>query len=90
MRRVIHPPAPVKSPATNFPEKLRVVRAAHVEPRGVHLRAAAFVSDSRGCWRPGMKFEDARPVNAVEALRRHAEVAVAAGIYAPERRKAAA
>lgn len=90
MRRIAKQPARVYPVESNFPEKLRVVRAAHIEPRGVHLRASAFVSDARGCWRPGMKLEDARPVNAAEALRRHAEVAAAQDVYAPERRKVAA
>lgn len=83
-------PASVYPTSKNFPERLRVVRSASVRPNGVSFSALAFVSDARGCWRPGMKFEDALPVNAAEALQQHAEVAAAKGIYAPERRKAAA
>lgn len=57
-----------------FPERLQVVRAASVRSNGVRISASAFVSNALGCWRPSMNFEDARPVSALDALRRHAEV----------------
>jgi hypothetical protein len=84
VHRVPKPP-PYVTRELNYPEKLRVVRSAHIEPRGVQLRASAFVSDGRACWRPGMSHADARPVNALDALRRNAEHAASRGIFADER-----
>lgn len=48
MSRVIHPPAPVKSPAQQFPERLRVMRSAHANGRRVFRKAAPFVVDRTG------------------------------------------
>ena len=90
MSRQYTKPPRFSTAARQFPERLTVIRAASVSPRGVTLSAAAFVSDGRACWRPGMNVEDARPVNALDALRRNAEEAARHGIFAPERRKAAA
>jgi hypothetical protein len=73
------------NPSNQFPERLRIVRAASVSPRGVTLNTSAFVSDGRRAWRPGMAFTDARPVNAESALRRHAEHAAHVGIFAEGR-----
>ena len=62
----------VHHPCSQDNTSVRVVRSANVRPGGVQSRAAAFVSDGGGCWRPGVSFEDARPVAPYVALQRHA------------------
>lgn len=65
-----------------------VLRSAHVDSSGrVFPSNLPYVLAPGGCRRIVEGVDAA--LGAVDALRRHAEVAAAAGVYAPERRKAA-
>jgi hypothetical protein len=85
MRRVSETRQRINPVQRNYPERLTVVRSAHVSASGIYPRAAAFVSDGRACWRPGADLRDARPVNALDALRRNAEHAAPLGVFAEGR-----
>ena len=48
MARISQRTPPVKSPATNFPEKLRVVRSANARSSGIYSHSSAFTIDGNG------------------------------------------